>query len=126
MTAPDTPHTYPGAWQSLAPPAREGVPCLANPVLQSPESKPSTRRQHRFLEQAPRQYPFWLVLLPLAIYAIALNPHFLPATFDNILYYFGAVSLANEGSFQFREKYISDWQPGFSALLALPFRLAGQ
>jgi hypothetical protein len=125
MTARDAPHTCTSEPESLAPPAREPVPCLANPLLQSPESKPLTRTQHRFLEQSKRQYPFWLVLLPLAIYALALNPHFLPATYDNIVYYFGGVSLADHGSFQFREKFISDWQPGFSALLALPFRLAG-
>jgi hypothetical protein len=64
-----------------------------------------------------------LVLLPLALYAAALNPFFLPATYDNIVYYFGGISLAEEGSYRFQGMHVVDWPPGVSALLAVPFSL---
>jgi hypothetical protein len=68
----------------------------------------------------------WLVLLPVVLYAAALNPFFLPGCYDDIVYYFGARSLAAEGSFKFCQKYIVDWPPGPSVLMAIPFRLGWQ
>jgi hypothetical protein len=68
----------------------------------------------------------WLVLLPLVLYAAALNPFFLPASYDDVVYHFGALSLAAEGSFKYCGKYIVDWPPGLSVLIAIPFRLGWQ
>src|SRR6516162_11745438 len=67
-----------------------------------------------------------LVLLPLVLYAAALNPFFLPASYDDVVYHFGALSLAAEGSFKYCGKYIVDWPPGLSVLIAIPFRLGWQ
>jgi hypothetical protein len=97
---------------------------------------PSTGTQHRGpvsgqggpLDPVPRgpavakRYAVLLLLLPLVLYAAALNPFFLPASYDDIVYYSGAVSLAEEGGFKFGGKYVVDWPPGFSALLSVPFR----
>src|SRR5215831_8737553 len=68
----------------------------------------------------------WLVMLPVVLYAAALNPFFMPAAYDDIVYHFGALSLAAEGSFKFCGKYIVDWPPGPSVLIAIPFRLGWQ
>lgn len=94
-------------------PEQRGLPLTAPPETSDADS----------LKTAPaiRRRELWLVLLPLLLYAAALNPFFLPYTFDNVVYYSGAVSLAEEGGFKFNGKYVSDWPPGPSVLLALPF-----
>jgi hypothetical protein len=73
-----------------------------------------------------KDHRVWLVLLPLVLYAAALNPFFLPASYDDVVYHFGALSLAVEGSFKYCGKYIVDWPPGLSVLIAIPFRLGWQ
>lgn len=87
---------------------------------------PTTKLRETALEVLQRPIGRWLPLLaPLLLYAAALNPLFAPGSYDEILYHSGAVSLAEEGAFKFRDLHISDWPPGFSALLAIPFRVAG-
>src|SRR5262245_11401023 len=68
----------------------------------------------------------WLVLLPVLLYAAALNPFFPPGVFADVVYHSGAVSLSAEGSFKYAGKYIADWGPGLSVLMAIPFRLGWQ
>lgn len=72
-----------------------------------------------------RRWQIAVLLLPLLLYAAALNPFFPPGSYDEVLYYTGAASLAEEGAFKFRDLHISDWPPGFPALMAVPFYLAG-
>lgn len=62
-----------------------------------------------------------MVLLPLGFYLAALNPFFLPGVYDNLVYFFGAASLVEQGSIQFRGLPIVDWPPMVSVLLAIPF-----
>lgn len=64
-----------------------------------------------------------LLLLPLLLYGAALNPYFPPGTYDDVIFYYGARSLVESGSFQFAGKYVVDWAPGLSVLLALPLWL---
>jgi hypothetical protein len=61
-----------------------------------------------------------VVLMPVLLYLMALNPHFAPSLYDDILYFFSARSLAETGRFMFDGKYVVDWAPGFPALIALP------
>ncbi|MBI2951963.1 hypothetical protein HYY27_07710, partial [bacterium] len=63
------------------------------------------------------------MLAPLLLYGVALNPYFLPSQYDDILYYYGAKSLAENGSYQFNGLYITDWPPALPALLATLFLL---
>jgi hypothetical protein len=65
-----------------------------------------------------------LLLAPLLLYGVALNPYFLPSQYDDILYYYGAKSLAENGSYRFNGLHITDWPPVLPALLAVLF-LAG-
>ncbi len=65
----------------------------------------------------------FLLFLPLLLYGAALNPYFPPGTYDDIVFYYGARSLAEGGGFQFAGKYVVDWAPGLSALLAVPMAL---
>lgn len=85
-----------------------------------PEAKPKAALNNKSWLRDRRA---WLVLLPVALYVAALNPFFLPATYDNIVYYFGALSLAAEGCFKYCGKYIVDWPPGPSLLIAIAFWL---
>lgn len=64
-----------------------------------------------------------LLFLPLLLYGAAVNPYFPPGTYDDIVFYYGARSLAESGSFQFGGKYVVDWAPGLSVLLAVPMSL---
>lgn len=64
-----------------------------------------------------------ILLLPLVLYVAALNPYFPPGNYDDLVYYSGAVSLADELSFKDEGRYIVDWPPGLSALVAIPFAL---
>lgn len=63
------------------------------------------------------------LLLPVALWALAVNPFALPASYDNVMYVQGARSLAAHGSFTFGGFQIADWPPGLSALLAVPMAL---
>lgn len=74
------------------------------------------------LSRVPGRGAVLLLSAPLFLYASALNPYFLPAQYDDILYYYGAKSLADTGSYQFNGLYITDWPPVLPALLATLFR----
>jgi hypothetical protein len=104
---------------------REGRSTLPEPAPASaaPQAKPKAALSDMGWLKDRR---IWLVLLPIVLYAAALNPFFLPASYDDIIYHFGALSLAADGSFKFCGKYIVDWPPGLSALIAIPFRLGWQ
>ena len=52
-----------------------------------------------------------LLLAVLALYAAALNPYFLPETYDNIVYYFGAKALSEGAGFTFQGTPIERWPP---------------
>lgn len=64
-----------------------------------------------------------ILLLPLVLYIAALNPYFPPDNYDDLVYYAGAVSLADELSFKEEGVYIADWPPVLSILVAIPFAL---
>lgn len=76
------------------------------------------------LGKASCRRAIFVLLAPLLLYGVALNPYFLPSQYDDILYYYGAKSLAESGSYQFNGLYITDWPPVLPALLAI-FFLAG-
>ena len=82
-------------------------------------------RREQTASPMSRRWQFALLLLPLILYIAALNPFFAPGSYDEILYYTGASSLAEDGTFKFREKFIADWPPATSVLLAIPFVLFG-
>lgn len=63
------------------------------------------------------------LLLPLALWALAVNPYVLPATYDNVTYISGARALASHGSYTLSGFLIADWPPGFSLVLAIPMAL---
>lgn len=76
----------------------------------------------------PSRQLTWVALtLPLLLYAAAVNPYLRPGVYDNVIYYYGALSLAQNGSFAYNGAYISDWGPVLSLLLATPmlFGLTG-
>lgn len=76
------------------------------------------------MKERKRSLPAALFLsLPLLLYGAAVNPYFPPGTYDDIVFYYGARSLVESGSFQFAGKYIVDWAPGLSVLLAIPMWL---
>lgn len=98
-------------------------------VLGRPQAVPRTRggasaepappgdgRRRRWRRALP-------LLLPLLLCAAAINPYFLPGQYDDIVYYYGARSLAEHGTYQFEGKYIVDWPPVFSLVLAGPMLL---
>lgn len=62
-------------------------------------------------------------LFPLLFFVAAVNPYLLPEQYDNVLYYFGAQSLAETGSFKWEGYYIQNWPPVLSAMMAIPFAL---
>lgn len=74
------------------------------------------------LRKAPYRGVALVLSAPLLLYGAALNPYFLPAQYDDLLYYYGAKSLAESGSYQLNGLYITDWPPVLPALLALLFR----
>lgn len=81
------------------------------------ESRPSAE-----LAPIPRR-TIAVLLLPLILYVAALNPYFPPDNYDDLVYYSGAVSLADELSFKEEGIHIVDWPPVVSALVAIPFAL---
>ncbi len=54
------------------------------------------------------------------LYAAALNPWFLPDTYDNVLYHGAARSIAEGEGYRFGGEVVTDWPPLFPALLAVP------
>ncbi len=64
-----------------------------------------------------------ILTLPFLLYALGINPWFAPLTYDNILYWEGAKSLAYDGSYTLFGDTIRDWPPLFSFVLAIPMRL---
>lgn len=63
-----------------------------------------------------------LILLVFACYLLALNPYLGPATYDDVVYFLGAESLAKGEGYLYQGKLIGDWPPLFSTLLSLPMR----
>lgn len=64
-----------------------------------------------------------ILALPLLFYLLALNPYLAPDTYDNVVYFEGAQSLAHQGTYQSGGEWITDWPPMMSSLLALPMLL---
>lgn len=54
------------------------------------------------------------------LYAAALNPYYLPDTYDNVLYHRAARSIAEGEGYRFGGEVVTDWPPLFPALLAVP------
>jgi len=73
-----------------------------------------------------RHWRTTLPWLPLLLYVAALNPYFLPGTYDNVIYHVGGVSMAESGAFLYQGKYNIAWAPGLPALLALPYSIGPQ
>jgi hypothetical protein len=68
-----------------------------------------------------KQKTGWMTLAmysPLAIYLLAINPWFIPTQHDDVLYYFGARSILESGTFSLGGTPITDWPPLFPLLLA--------
>jgi hypothetical protein len=63
-----------------------------------------------------------LLGLPLLFYAAGLNPYFQPHTYDNVDYYHGAISIAEEGVYHQR---LAKWPPVFPGVLAFLFVIFG-
>jgi len=64
-----------------------------------------------------------VLMLIALMYGFAINPYLLPNTYDNIVYYMGAKSLAESGAYVFNGYYVADWGPGFPLLLSIPMVL---
>ncbi len=62
-------------------------------------------------------------LSPIIAYLLALNPYFLPETYDNAIFFQGAKAIAESGHFLWQGTYVVDWGPGLSGLLAIPIKL---
>lgn len=71
------------------------------------------------------KYPLSLLTLPLLFYVLAINPYLAPSTYDNIIYYEGALSLFKTGKYYFFGEPIMDWPSLFSYMLAFVFRFSG-
>jgi len=81
--------------------------------------------------EKPRHFakllPSWaLTILPAAIFLLALNPWFIPEQHDDVLYFFGAKSIAESGEFALDGTPITDWPPVFSLVLAGARLVAGE
>ena len=61
----------------------------------------------------------WLVIVAL-VYLIGWNPFPFPSVYDNLVYFEGARSLLDSGSYSIFGEKIMSWPPGFSLLL-IPF-----
>jgi len=79
----------------------------------------AARGESRERSDTPRA-TWWLLAGCGLLYAAALNPHFLPGAYDNIVYHFGADTIWKYGTYRFQDEYIVDWPPVFSLLLVLP------
>jgi hypothetical protein len=65
----------------------------------------------------------WAILLVPVLYLLAINPWFMPDQHDDVLYFYGAKSIAEQGIFAMNDAVITDWPPGLSALISLGFHL---
>ena len=63
---------------------------------------------------------------PALLYALALNPWFVPDQHDDVLYYFGAVALLEGDGFSLGGVPITDWPPVLSGALAAVMAVFGQ
>lgn len=63
---------------------------------------------------------------PALLYALGLNPWFVPEQHDDVLYYFGAVSLLEGNGFSLGSVPITDWPPVLSGSLAAVMAVFGQ
>ena len=61
----------------------------------------------------------------LGLYLLALNPWFMPDQHDDVLYYFGAISLLEDHAFNLNGLPITDWPPGMSAAIAISQAVLG-
>ncbi len=61
----------------------------------------------------------WFVFAVLVLYAAALNPYYLPDTYDNVLYHGAARSIAAGEGYRFQGEVVTDWPPLFPTMLAL-------
>ena len=67
--------------------------------------------------------PWMILYFPLLLYLLAVNNYLSPSTYDNVVYYEGAHSLATGIGYQIDEHPIVDWPPLLSAFLAIPMLL---
>ena len=61
----------------------------------------------------------------LVVYLLALNPWFVPEQPDDVLYFFGAISLLDGEGFALGGTLTTDWPPVFSAMLAAAMKVFG-
>ena len=77
-------------------------------------------------EKLAKRFPRWvLTVLPAGIFLLALNPWFTPEQHDDVLYFFGAKSIAETGEFALDGTPITDWPPAFPVILAAVRFVAG-
>ncbi len=69
--------------------------------------------------------PRLAILAPVLLYVLALNPWFVPDQHDDVLYFFGAVSLVEGEGFALGGVPITDWPPVLSAAIALAMSALG-
>ena len=67
----------------------------------------------------------WSIFAIVGLYALALNPWFMPDQHDDVLYFYGATSIVDEGTYSLFGAAITDWPPGLSFLFSLLFRITG-
>ena len=65
------------------------------------------------------------MLVVLVLYGLAFNPYVPPENGDDISYFHGALSIAAGEGFKEQGKWIIDWPPVQSSLVALAMRLTG-
>src|SRR5262245_44330048 len=61
-----------------------------------------------------------------AFYGLAINPYFIPQTYDDVLYFEGARALLSTGQYTYAGAPIVDWPPAMSAMLAALFTVLGE
>ena len=66
-----------------------------------------------------------ITLVVLVLYGMAFNPYVPPQNGDDISYFHGALSIAAGEGFKEQGKWIIDWPPVQSSLIALVMRLTG-
>lgn len=59
----------------------------------------------------------------VCLYGAALNPWYLPDTYDNTLYHLSAKSIAEGNGYRFAGRLVTDWPPLWPMILALPHAL---
>lgn len=64
-----------------------------------------------------------MLFLPIVLYALGINPYLAPSTYDEVVYWEGAKSIAYHGSYIVNGDYIVNTPPGLSLLLTIPLLL---